>query len=69
MQDKDYYSLGEVTLIFVNQGYTRYNVSRAIDRLKLLGEITVEPDPLDERAKRIRREDVARIRTYLQTGR
>ncbi len=31
-------------------------------------EITVEPDPLDERAKRIRRVDVDRIRSYLRTG-
>lgn len=46
----------------------RIRVTRAIDRLKLLGEITVEPDPLDERAKRIRRVDVDRIRSYLRTG-
>lgn len=69
MQDKEYYSLGEVSLLFINEGYTRYTVTRAIDRLKLLGEITVEPDPLDERAKRLRRQDVERIRSYLHTGR
>jgi hypothetical protein len=69
VQEKEYYSLGEVSLLFINEGYTRYMVTRAIDRLKLLGEISVEPDPLDERAKRVRRQDVERIRSYLRTGR
>lgn len=63
------YSLSEVTLMLINEGYTRYTVSRAIDRLKLLGQITIEPDPLDERVKRVRRTDIERIRSYLQTGR
>lgn len=69
MQNKDYYSVGDVTLMFINEGYTRYAVSRAIDRLKLMGEITIEPDPLDERVKRVRRQYIDRIRAYLQTGR
>ncbi|HLY31319.1 MAG TPA: helix-turn-helix domain-containing protein [Ktedonobacterales bacterium] len=55
--------------MLINEGYTRYTVSRAIDRLKLLGQITIEPDPLDERVKRVRRTDIERIRSYLQTGR
>ena len=69
MQEKEFYSLGDITLIFINEGYTRYAVSRAIDRLKVMGEIVVEPDPIDERAKRIKREYIERIRRYLQTGR
>jgi len=68
MEEKEFYSLSEVTLQLVNEKFTRYAVTRAIDRLKLLREITIEPDPLDERVKRVRRQDVARIRTYLQTG-
>jgi len=69
MREKDYYSLSEITLLFINEGYTRYAVSRAIDRLKVLSEIAIEPDPTDERVKRVRRQDIGRIRAYLQTGR
>jgi hypothetical protein len=69
MQEREYFSLSEITLLFINEGYTRYAVSRAIDRLKVLGQITIEPDPTDERVKRIRRQDISRIRAYLQTGR
>lgn len=68
MQEKPYYTLTEVTLVFVNEGFTKYAVTKAIDRLRLLGEISVDPDPVDERVKRIRREYIDRIRKYLQTG-
>ena len=63
-----YFSIGDVTLLFINEGYTRYAVARAIDRLKILNEITVESDPTDERVKRIKQEYVGHIRHYLQTG-
>jgi len=66
--DKDYYSLGEIQMLLVNEGYTRYAINRAIDRLKLLGQINVEIDPLDERARRVRHQDLERIRRYLKTG-
>jgi DNA-binding MarR family transcriptional regulator len=66
--DKEYYSLGEVQMLLVNEGYTRYAINRAIDRLKLLGQINVEIDPLDERARRVRHQDLERIRQYLKTG-
>lgn len=68
MQDRGFYSLSEVTLLLINEGFTRYAVTRAIDRLKILGQITIEPDPTDERVKRVRNEDVERIRSYLKTG-
>lgn len=68
MAENEYYSVGDLTLLLINEGFTRYAVSRAIDRLKIMGQITVEPDPTDERAKRIKRESVERIRRYLQTG-
>jgi DNA-binding MarR family transcriptional regulator len=66
--DKDYYSLGEVQMLLVNEGYTRYAINRAVDRLKLLNQISVEIDPLDERARRVKQVDYERIRRYLQTG-
>jgi hypothetical protein len=66
--EQTYYSIGDVTLLLINEGYTRYAVARAIDRLKILNEITVESDPTDERVKRIKQEYVGRIRQYLQTG-
>jgi hypothetical protein len=66
--DKEFYYLGEIQTIFVNEGYTRYTITKAIERLKILGEIDVDTDPLNERAKKVSREDVARIRRYLQTG-
>jgi hypothetical protein len=66
--DKEYYSLGEVQMLLVNEGYTRYAINRAIDRLKLLNQISVEIDPLDERARRVKQVDYERIRRYLQTG-
>jgi hypothetical protein len=66
--DKDYYSLGEVQMLLVNEGYTRYAINRAVDRLKLLGHIKVDIDPLDERARRVRPQDLERIRQYLRTG-
>jgi DNA-binding MarR family transcriptional regulator len=68
MQEREYYSLSEVTLLLINEGFTRYAVSRAIDRLKVTGQLSIEPDPTDERVKRVKREDVERIRTYLRTG-
>jgi hypothetical protein len=68
MAEQSYFSIGDVTLLLINEGYTRYAVARAIDRLKILNEITVESDPTDERVKRIRQEYVGRIRQYLQTG-
>jgi hypothetical protein len=68
MAEQSYFSIGDVTLLFINEGYTRYAVARAIDRLKILNEITVESDPTDERVKRIKQEFVGRIRQYLQTG-
>ena len=69
MQEKEHYSLSEVTLLLINEGYTRYAVSRAIVRLKVMGQISIESDPTDERVKRVKREDIGRIRRYLQTGR
>jgi hypothetical protein len=69
MAEQTYFSIGDVTLLFINEGYTRYAIARAIDRLKILNEITVESDPTDERVKRIKQEYVGRIRQYLQTGR
>jgi len=66
--DRDYYSIGDVQLMLANEGYTRYAINRAIDRLKLLGQITVEIDALDERARRIKRADVERIFQYMTTG-
>ena len=66
--DKGYYTLGEVQILLVNEGYTRYAINRAVDRLKLLNQISVEIDPLDERARRIKQQDFERIRRYLQTG-
>jgi hypothetical protein len=66
--DKNFYTLGEVQILLINEGYTRYAINRAIDRLKLLGEITIEVDPLDERARRVKRADVERIFRYMETG-
>jgi hypothetical protein len=42
----------------VEEGYA---INRIIDRLQLLGWITVEIDPADERARRIERVDVERV--------
>lgn len=65
---KEFYTLSEVHLLLANEGYTRYAITRAIDRLKILREIAIEFDPLDERARRVKHADVERIRRYLQTG-
>jgi DNA-binding MarR family transcriptional regulator len=67
-QDKDYYNIGDLQMHLQNEGFTRYAINRAIDRLKLLGLISVEVDPLDERARRVKKLDYERILTYLRTG-
>ncbi len=36
MAENEYYSVGDLTLLLINEGFTRYAVSRAIDRLKIM---------------------------------